>query len=57
MFCRKVNIPYRVYLFSDAYSDENKDEYDFGNNEGKLIENMSNERNNRQHKEMITNVG
>ena len=57
MFCRKVNIPYRVYLFSDAYSDENKDEYGFGNNEGKLIEIMSNEMNNRQHKEMMSYLG
>jgi len=57
MFCRKVNIPYRVYLFSDAYSYTNKDEYGFAQNDGKLIEIMSNEMNNRQHKEMMGYLG
>ena len=55
-FCRKVNIPYRVYLFSDAYypSDTERDYY---GNSGKLIEIMSNEMNNRQHKEMMSYLG
>ena len=56
-FCRKVNIPYRIYLFSDCYytAEEKKDDY-YGNG-GKLIEILSNEMNNRKHKEMMSYLG
>jgi len=54
-FCRKVNIPYRTYLFSDAYY--GGEERDYYGNGGKLIEIMSNEMNNRQHKEMMSYLG
>jgi hypothetical protein len=58
-FCRKTNIPYRVYLFSDAYytGREKEDDYGYRDNGGKLIEILSNEMNNRQHKEMMTYLG
>jgi hypothetical protein len=62
-FCRKVNIPYRVYLFSDAYKrvdwttgkalDSNKDHRDGGY----IIEIMSNEMKNREHTEMMSYLG
>ena len=55
-FCRKVNIPYRVYLFSDAYYPSGT-ERDYYGNSGKLIEIMSNEMNNRQHREMMSYLG
>ena len=56
MFCRKVNIPYRVYLFSDAYYGDSEDRGFYGT-DGKLIEILSNEMNNRQHKEMMSYLG
>ena len=55
-FCRKVNIPYRVYLFSDAITLDERTETTM-ETDGKLIEIMSNEMNNRQHKEMMTYLG
>jgi len=56
-FCRKVNIPYRVYLFSDCYYTPEETKQDYYGNDGKLIEIMSNEMNNRKHKEMMTYLG
>ena len=56
-FCRKVNIPYRVYLFSDCYYTIDETKEDYYGNDGKLIEIMSNEMNNRKHKEMLTYLG
>ena len=67
-FCRKVNIPYRVYLFSDSYkrvdwvtgkaipipNGVGKEYYDNG---GYLIEIMSNEMKNREHTEMMGYLG
>jgi|TARA_B110000240_G_scaffold191867_1_gene235111 hypothetical protein len=54
-FCRKANIPHRMYLFSDSYSV--KDEYEWGNNdEGFLIEVFSNEMNSKKYKEQLINV-
>jgi hypothetical protein len=54
-FCRKANIPHRVYLFSDAYS-KNQDDY-FSHDNGYLVELFSNEMNNKKYQEMMTNVG
>ena len=58
-FCRKTNIPYRIYLFSDAYklNTQDCDDYMMYNGDGSLVELFSNEMNNRKHKEMMTNVG
>ena len=56
-FCRKVNIPYRVYLFSDCYYTAEEIKEDYYGNDGKLIEIMSNEMNNRKHKEMMNYLG
>jgi hypothetical protein len=54
-FCRKANIPHRVYLFSDAYS-KNSDDY-YTHDDGYLVELFSNEMNNKKYQEMMTNVG
>lgn len=57
-FCNKTNIPFRVYLFSDAYyKGVNKDESGYAINEGRLIEIFSNEMSSRQYKEMQGYVG
>ena len=56
-FCRKTNIPYRVYLFSDGYASGETDEYGYQRHDGRLIEIFSNEMSNRQFKEMMTYVG
>ena len=56
-FCRKVNIPYRIYLFSDCYYTKEEVNKDYYGNSGRLIEIMSNEMNNRKHKEMMSYLG
>ena len=48
-FCRKVQIPFRVYLFSDAI----KKDGDYSSGEGKLVEILSNEQSSRQYNEMF----
>lgn len=50
-FCRKVQIPYRVYLFSDCIS-ECDDEYAWRSSQGKLVEIFSNEQSGREHIKM-----
>ena len=52
-FCRKANIPHRVYLFSDAYQ---RGEWSSMGDEGFLVELFSNEMNNKKYKEMMVNV-
>jgi hypothetical protein len=49
MFCRKVNIPHRVYLFSDRFNDS-------WGGDGNLIEIFSNEMNTKDYKEAFKNV-
>ncbi len=53
-FCRLVQIPYRVYLFSDNIS-ENKDadDYSWRSSEGRLVEMLSNEQSGREHQQML----
>ena len=52
-FCRKVQIPFRVYLFSDSI--KRKDEY-HSSGEGKLVEILSNEQSPREYNEMFINL-
>ena len=56
-FCRKVNIPHRVYLFSDAYSPDNADEYAYRNDESYLIELLSDKMSGRHYNEMLGVIG
>ncbi len=49
-FCRKVQIPFRVYLFSDAI--KRADEYR-SSGDGKLVEILSNEQTGREYNEMF----
>lgn len=51
-FCRKVQIPHRMYLFSDSFEDVRR----FGDSTDKIVELFSNEMTTRQYKEMYTNV-
>jgi len=51
-FCRKVQIPYRVYLFSDSYGRDGWDSRD-----ARLIELLSNEQSNRDHKLACKYIG
>ena len=53
-FCRKVNIPYRVYLFSDSYRGG---DYWNRSDESFLIEILSNEMNNRDNNRMLDVIG
>ena len=56
MFCRKVNIPHRVYLFSDNITKKAPTDEDRGywrNREGFLIELFSNEMSAKEYKEMM----
>ena len=53
-FCRLVQIPFRVYAFSDQI--ETEDRYDYASRGGKLIEFLSNEMNSRQYTEMLNNM-
>jgi len=49
-FCRKVQIPYRVYLFSDCMKEDiPDDEYSFRSGSGRLVEVLSNEQSGREH--------
>lgn len=50
MFCRKVNIPHRVYLFTDRTLDITN------HHEGQLVEIFSNEMNNKEFKESFRNM-
>jgi hypothetical protein len=50
-FCRKVNIPYRVYLFSDSI--QRQDRYDYSSGTAKLVEIMTNEMSNRKYSEIL----
>lgn len=49
MFCRKVQIPHRVYFFTDNYGRE-------FNRTGKLVELFTNEMSNRDFKKMMVNM-
>ena len=53
-FCRLVQIPFRVYAFSDQIDTE--DAYDYSSRGGKLVEFLSNEMNSRQYTEMLNNM-
>ena len=48
-FCRKTNIPYRIFLFSDY-------NHEWASGRGSLLELFNNEMSNRDHKEMLYNV-
>ena len=52
-FCRKVQIPYRVYAFTDSYY-EKDEEGNLFRGEARLIEFLSNEMSNRDHKFALT---
>ena len=58
MFCRKVNIPHRVYLFSDNITKKTDSESSehWRNRDGYLIELFSNEMSAKEYKEMMTYV-
>jgi len=52
-FCRKVQIPHRMYLFSDTFQDERG----YGDDSAdRIVELFSNEMTTRQYKEMYTYV-
>ena len=51
-FCRKVQIPHRVYLFSDSIVKSDDDEY-YSRGEEKLVEVLSNEMKSREYIEML----
>ena len=53
MFCRKANIPHRVYLFSDVY---NREDEDWTREDGQLLELFSDKQNTREYKEMFMYV-
>tara|TARA_B100000902_G_scaffold239631_1_gene226919 strand:- start:165 stop:1253 length:1089 start_codon:yes stop_codon:yes gene_type:complete len=56
MFCRKVSIPHRVYLFSDNITKKEPTDEDrcyWRNREGFLIELFSNEMSAKEYKEMM----
>ena len=60
MFCRKVNIPHRVYLFSDNISKkpvevDSTTQY-WRERSGYLVEIFSNEMNSKEYKEMFLNM-
>ena len=60
MFCRKVNIPHRVYLFSDNISKkpvevDSTTQY-WRDRSGYLVEIFSNEMNSKDYKEMFLNM-
>ena len=53
-FCRLVQIPYRVYLFSDHISEgAGADDYSWRSSSGRLIEMLSNEQSGREHQQML----
>ena len=51
-FCRLVQIPFRVYLFSDSVVKSDDDEY-YSRGEEKLVEVLSNEMKSREYIEML----
>ena len=51
-FCTKVQIPFRVYLFSDSIVKSDDDEY-YSRGEEKLVEVLSNEMKSREYIEML----
>jgi len=51
-FCRKVQLPYRVYLFSDCYSPDSS----WYDHDGRLIEILSNEMTGREHKKALNAI-
>lgn len=55
MFCRKSNIPHRMYLFSDSYRVE--DRYDYSRDDANLLTIASDEMSNREWTEMLINLG
>jgi chemotaxis protein histidine kinase CheA len=60
MFCRKVNIPHRVYLFSDNIAKKPVEVDDHSSywrdRSGYLVEIFSNEMNSKEYKEMFLNM-
>ena len=53
-FCRLVQIPYRVYLFSDHITeDAGADDYSWRSSSGRLIEMLSNEQSGREHQQAL----
>ena len=55
MFCRKSNIPHRMYLFTDSYTVE--DRYDYTRDDANLLTIASDEMSNREWTEMLLNLG
>lgn len=55
MFCRKVNIPHRIYLFSDSYTVE--DEWTFRSDYTSLLTIASDEMSNRDWTKMLEVIG
>lgn len=53
MFCRKVNIPHRIYLFSDRYASDS----DWRSEEDRLIEIFSDQMNSKDLMKMMPIVG
>ena len=56
MFCRKSNIPHRMYLFSDSY-DTSTDDYNWRRDDANLLTIASDEMSNREWTEMLVNLG
>jgi len=54
-FCRKVQIPFRVYLFSDCIA-RSEDDWYTSSGEGRLVEILSNEQSSRDYTEMFNNI-
>ena len=54
-FCNKVQIPYRVYLFSDSVQRSN-DSYTRTDGDEKLVEVLTNEMKSREYIEMLENL-
>jgi len=55
MFCRQVNIPHRIYLFSDSYT--SKDEWSYRSDYTSLLTIASDEMNNREWSKMMEALG
>lgn len=51
-FCKKVQIPFRVYAFSDVINRKD-DDTDWNRDSGMLVEFLSNEMSNREYTEML----
>ena len=52
-FCRKVQIPYNVYLFSDAYRKRDETGKRYNSSGGYLLQVLTNEMKNKEHNEMM----